>query len=92
MWRSSGLSEPVAVSVTKPRLELFRCHHCGRPSERMTRPMRIAGVFMNIPQFSIIQLPPGAEKFRCRGCGWINVFELIQGARGPVVDLQTVVT
>jgi hypothetical protein len=54
--------------------------------------MRIVGVFRNIPQFAVIQLPPGAEKFRCRPCGWINVFEPIPGAPRPVVDLQTAVT
>lgn len=58
----------------------------------MRRPMRIVGVFRNIPQFTVLQLPPGAEKFRCRPCGWINVFELIPGVARPVVDLQTVVT
>jgi hypothetical protein len=55
--------------------------------------MRFIGVFRNIPQFAVIQLPPMGEKFRCRGCGWINVFEPIPGAApGPVVDLQTAVT
>jgi LSD1 subclass zinc finger protein len=59
----------------------------------MPRPLRICGVFRNVPQFIVIQLPPGAEKFRCRSCGWINVFELVPGTGPrPVVDLLNIVS
>ena len=52
----------------------LRCHHCGGWLGESSNSLTMVGIFKNPPDREYVA--PPRETYRCKGCGWVNVFQV----------------
>lgn len=55
-----------------PEGQQLRCHHCKQWLGESSQPLELVGLFKDPRQRERIQIP--RDTWRCRACGWANVF------------------
>lgn len=54
-------------------MQQLRCHRCSAWIGESPGPMELVGIFKNARDREC--LPGPRSSWRCKGCGWVNVFE-----------------
>jgi hypothetical protein len=58
------------------------CHHCSHWMGESSEPLEFLGMFKNPSDRNRVDGP--RSSWRCKSCGWVNVFRKLVGGRRPL--------
>lgn len=64
----------------------LRCFHCGAWMGESSRTLTFMGMFQSPPDRRLV--PEPRDTYRCKSCGWANVFRAVMPAKYREMELK----
>ncbi|MGH7322289.1 MAG: hypothetical protein ACRELA_22070 [Candidatus Rokuibacteriota bacterium] len=68
-------ADPAAAAIT------LRCYHCWHRIDELGSPVHVIGAFRKQMGSTLLKLVAGAATRRCRQCGWVTIFAVLDAVR-----------